>query len=662
MEPVEPPVEPEAKRKKRALLASFKDKARALKYAKAFAGEGLQERDEQLFCTFCNRFVPFDRKAAVRQHCEGKRQAGVSFAHLPEEKKMAVKHFKNKLGVQQAAEKKNALQRAMEQQLKRMFDAAAPASPGATLPVTMQADRLTVLETLWEAGVPLHALRSAKFVKLLEEPHMALGGEGGVRALIPALQQREADSVKAALSGRRVSFFFDGTKTNFLIEGVVARFLDGNLQPQQICVAVAPIKRSLNTPMLVTLLRKHVSDAGVPLKNVVGVMSDSGQPNPAAMTSWNTTARDSGAVDEVLLWVPCLMHAASNVGKTLRKQLPAVKSFMSGFKTMSNESEAARLLWAEVTGRACKQLSDKSFWHWWKCVRSVLKVKDRVAAFLREAGERQLAKKSVAKMREAWHDRLLVAKMEFCVSAGQVFRDMSLFLESDGFCVPFVQKHIRLVETFYASWPRTGRSTAAQHALIAPIINRLRESLPRDASVDALAFSLYDAGAAAAVHADSAILTGMADLLPLYRASGLFHPLQLLSETERPGFQEYLTTAISVLTSLKGIDQGSVQMLRLDLSAQIFAYQQACRDRARHLQANPKEDTPPNHWSWWLSIRAGVPAWFSVAEILVLLQPTSGAIERFFSLVKANTSTLQNNEAPEVFAARCMCLYNHAAQ
>jgi hypothetical protein len=356
------------------------------------------------------------------------------------------------------------------------------------------------------------------------------------------------------------------------------------------------------------------------------------------------------------------MHAASNVGKTLRKQLPAVKSFMSGFKTMSNESEAARLLWAESTGRACKQLSDKSFWHWWKCLRSVLKVKDRVAAFLREAGGRELAKKSVAKMREAWRDRLLVAKMEFCVSAGQVFRDMSLFLEGDGFCVPFVQKHIRLVETFYASWPRIRRPTAAQHALIAPIVNRLRESLPRDASVDALAFSLYDAGASAAVHADSSILTGMADLLPLYRASGLFHPLQFMSEAERPGFQEYLTTAINVLTSLKGIDQGSVQMLRLDLSAQIFTYQQACRDRARQLQANPKEDTPPNHWSWWLSIRAGVSAWFSVAEILVLLQPTSGAIERFFSLVKANTSALQNNEAPEAFAARCMCLYNHPAQ
>jgi hypothetical protein len=161
------PVEPEAKRKKRALLASHKDKARALKYAKAFAGEGLQERDEQLFCTFCNRFVPFDRKAAVRQHCEGQRQAGVSFASLPEEK-MALKHYKNKLGAQQAAEKKNALQRAMEQQLKCMFDAAAPASvaQGATLPVSMQTDRLIVLETLWEAGVPLHALRNAKFVKL----------------------------------------------------------------------------------------------------------------------------------------------------------------------------------------------------------------------------------------------------------------------------------------------------------------------------------------------------------------------------------------------------------------------------------------------------------------------------------------------------------------
>lgn len=657
--------ERDAKRAKRALLASHKDKAKALKYAKAFAGEGLVERDEKLFCTFCNRFVPFDRKAATRQHCEGKRVAGVSFASLSEEQKMTLKHYQNKVNAQQEAEKKNALQRAMERQLKLLFEAdnsPAPLRQGATLPAEMQADRLLVLETLWRAGVALNTLRNANFLKLVEEPHLALGGVDGVRALVPVVQQREAEAVKAALNGRRIALFIDGTKANFLIEGVVVRFLDDNLMPHQQCVGVSAIKRSLNTDMLVALLRKHITDVGVPFSHIVGIMSDSGQPNPAAIAKWNATARETGLVDETLLWLPCLMHAASNVGKTLRKQLPAVKNFMSGFKTMSNESEAARLLWADTTGHTCKQLSDKSFWRWWKCIKAVLKVKQHVAAFLRDAGGRKLSKKSIAKMAEAWQDPLLVAKMEFCIAAGQVFRDMSQFLEGDGFCMPFVQKHIRLVETYYATWPRANRASADQHHLIASIINRLRESRPRDAAVDALAGKLYDAGGAVAVHADSAILRDMAAVLPLYRACGLFHPLQFLTEAEREGFQAYLIKAIELLASLKGIAQSAAYMLSVELNGQVLTYQQLCRDRARHLQANPKEDTAPQLWNWWLSIRAGVPAWFSVAEVLVLLQPTSGAIERFFSLVKANTSALQNREAPEVFATRCMCLYNHSDQ
>ncbi len=160
--------------------------------------------------------------------------------------------------------------------------------------------------------------------------------------------------------------------------------------------------------------------------------------------------------------------------------------------------------------------------------------------------------------------------------------------------------------------------------------------------------------------------------LPLYRAANLFHPLRFLAETERAGFQGFVATAIDLLTSLKGMKNGNVQLQKIDMSAQMIAYQQACREHARHLQANPKEDTPPRLWEprlweprlweWWVSLSAAVPAWFSVARVLVLLQPTSAAIERFFSLVKANTSPLQNKEHDTTFETRCMYLYNHGTQ
>ena len=652
------------KRMKRALVATLVDAVKARKYARAFPGESFVERKGKLFCGYCNHDVPFDTKAAVRQHLHGQRTKGLlPFDERSEKEKRRIGHQAKKVDKLAAAAAKGDLKIQMERNRELLWahdrarDDVAPPR-GAHVPAENQADRVTVLETLWHVGIPVNNLRNARFLQLVEQPHVALGGVEGVRRVIPFAQTRALDAVKVAVKDRRVAVFIDGTKANFLVEGVVARFVDDKFNVRQMCIGVAAIAKSLNTDSLMLLLRKHLADVGLEHKNLIGVMSDCGQPNPAAMKKWNELAHEMGQPDETILWVPCLMHAASNVGLTLRKQLPAVKLFMSGYKKMSNESEAARQLWQDKTGEACKHLSDKSFWRWWDCIRGILNVQQHVGAFIREAVQRKVSKKSVAKMEEACKNPLLFAQMHFCIAAGQIFRDMGVLLEGDGFCLPFVHKHVSAAQDFYAMFPRLNRAQAAQHHLIAPIVDPLRLLRGHDARVADLPTTLYDVASAVAVHADSSILQGMASILPLYRAGSLLHPLRFLAEANRADFRPYLITAIEQLTSLKGIKAADVTQLKVDLNAQLIAYQRACRDRARHLAAAPQEDTPPALWTWWVSVRMDVPAWFSVAKILVLLQPTSAAIERFFSYVKANTSPLQHNESREVFAARCMSIYN----
>jgi hypothetical protein len=84
-------------------------------------------------------------------------------------------------------------------------------------------------------------------------------------------------------------------------------------------------------------------------------------------------------------------------------------------------------------------------------------------------------------MMEACKSPLLFAQMEFCISAGQIFRDMGVMLEGDGFCLPFVHKHVSAVQDFYAMWNRVQRAEAAGHHMIAPIYNALREVRRNDA-------------------------------------------------------------------------------------------------------------------------------------------------------------------------------------
>jgi hypothetical protein len=63
-----------------------------------------------------------------------------------------------------------------------------------------------------------------------------------------------------------------------------------------------------------------------------------------------------------------------------------------------------------------------------------------------------------------------------------------------------------------------------------------------------------------------------------------------------------------------------------------------------------------------VSIRTAVHVWGLLAEDHVLLQPTSGAAERFFSLAKANTSSLHNWESPGRCVVRWTCLYSRPDQ
>ncbi len=92
-----------------------------------------------------------------------------------------------------------------------------------------------VFKTLMEVGIPVTKLQSPRFVALIENAHQSLGGQNGVRQMQPVLQELVMDCVKVAVAGRLVSITFDGSKVNFAIEGMLARFLNDDHMPTVVC-------------------------------------------------------------------------------------------------------------------------------------------------------------------------------------------------------------------------------------------------------------------------------------------------------------------------------------------------------------------------------------------------------------------------------------------
>ena len=636
------------KRARRTDRTEFKNPERALQMAELFPDQSLEERDGLLWCAACSTSLRFNQKKSVRQHLFGQRQKGMdsqtAFVAKSEEEKLKLGHYFNLVELK-AAKKRATL----------VEEATKLTAKGSTLPLATSAARAEVYMTLVEVGIPIAKLENPKLVRLIEKEHPSLGGLSGMRTVQPVVRRMVLDSVKVAVKGLRLAVTFDGSKVNFSIEGMLARFLNDDFMPTSLCIGVKALQTSPTASIMRTLIKNHLAEAGVAIALVVAFCSDSGPPNPTAMSEWNSEASalyfGQELVDNCVLWLPCLMHAFSNAGTVLRKALVPVKKFMGGFKTMVNESSAGREAFARHTQQSCPGLSEKTFWAWYRRATPLLDVWQLIPPFLREAKQRTLAVKSVNKMAEAWAAKTLRAELIFCKAFGKTFHDASFELEGDGFCLPYVYQHIALVLQLKAE---VERDRVAFRLLSDAVHNALADGLP-PAAVDDFIKRLQRGANSVLEHFDRAVMSKMKDLMPLFRAAGLFEPRRFMVERSKPTFGAERGQMLDLLAGLKGVQPGT----RSGLDAEFLQYEIEVRNRLNELQLNPSLEAPSQLWMWWRGLRLKLPNFFEVASVLVLLQPSSAAIERFFATVKANSSEQQNGETPESLEVRSMCVYNN---
>jgi hypothetical protein len=96
-------------------------------------------------------------------------------------------------------------------------------------------------------------------------------------------------------------------------------FLDDNDDPRSLCVSVHKVPKGLNADTMLVLLQQDIQQQlGIEVENIVAFISDSGSPNGTCFKKFNKLANDLGTEETMwqkqVIWLPCLMHAMSNVG------------------------------------------------------------------------------------------------------------------------------------------------------------------------------------------------------------------------------------------------------------------------------------------------------------------------------------------------------------
>lgn len=628
-----------------------------------FIEQSLELEDElYLRCRACNKQVSCEKITRVNQHCFGVGHSAESFAALPEDLRLAKRHFANLVRLREDEHKQALIATLCDEYRAEMFEKHGAHVVGSTLPVENVTDRAQVLLSLWRAGVPVAKLDNPDFVRLIEDRHDALGGREGVRRMIPVAVRALQQQVTDAVAGRMLSIFFDGAMINEMVECVIVRFLTDVFAIRHLCIGVAMLSKSMTAATLKDALRMHLTEARVEDCQIVAATSDSAAVNSCMVDLWNDSASALYGLEfdaRRLFWLGCLSHALSNCGTAMRKEAAVLKLFFSSFKKMANTSTAARAVFQHVTGAACPLICDNRWFHWFDCAVRVYDKWAQMPYFLDQLMASGFASKSAHKMHTICRgsgQKWIVLEMEIraVIGFGKLFRDFCALLEGDGFVLPYVAECLRKLRNL-----TVGVLTQKhKHVLFVELAQSCRDRGISQQMIDGIIANLVPI-----------IKTGMdkfcasvweklpADRFELFDAAAIFHPLLFLVKVEELHWATSLIRHCARLSDVKGVPRNPIDF-RLKLVAEVETYKTEAQKFRAVIIAKPELDTPTRVWEWWCEIRLKVPAWFEIAQILVLIQPSSAIAERFYSVVKSQTSEQQNAEYSDTFAGRTMALFN----
>ena len=138
---------------------------------------------------------------------------------------------------------------------------------GESLPESTRIFRVKVVHAFLSAGIPLR--------DLLEENGHSLSSSTHLRQLVPFIHNNEMSMVQKEISGRHVSFIFDGTTHVAEAFVMILRYVDDQWCIQQRVVSLVLLAKSLAGEEVARLLIETLSTKlGIASANVIAATRD----------------------------------------------------------------------------------------------------------------------------------------------------------------------------------------------------------------------------------------------------------------------------------------------------------------------------------------------------------------------------------------------------
>lgn len=493
---------------------------------------------------------------------------------------------------------------------------------GETLPHSVQVYRIKVVSTFLRAGVPLSKIDC--FRSLLEETGYRLTDKRHLFDTIPFILNEEEERLKQELLHKDLSVVFDGTTRLGEALAVVARLVTDDWSIEQRLIRLKVLSKSLVGDELAREIIDVLSITyGIRSSSVIAIAKDGASVNGAAMRTISVVYPD-------LVNITCFSHMLNRVGEHF--VTPNLSEFTSLWISLFSHSSKAKLLWKSQTGKAMASYSPTRWWSKWEVQRQILEYFGDIEGFLRthqaDLG-RATGDKLIAFFDDIQKKSLLQLELAAVIDCGEKFVTACYTLEGDSALSLSTYEVINSVVAAIGTdhWPNLSAlsrslSSRSLSSHSPENVARLTEYGKSCVSKGCLYFQQQLSG-------------NFKTQLAVFKAAQFFSPHQI--QVTRPT-AAVLQQELSNFPFLKPAH----------ISKELPVY----------LAKSEGISSTLSSLEWWKNNSQSLPNFSQAARKVLLLLPSSGPVERVFSLLNSTFSDKQETSLFDYVEASVMLQYN----
>ena len=402
---------------------------------------------------------------------------------------------------------------------------------------------------------------------------------------------------------------------------VVLRYVDDNWDIKQKVCHLMLLAKSLSGEEVARQLITAIStELSIPSNLVIAFMRDRASVNSVAM-------RTVSVMYNSMIDIGCFSHTLDIVGEHMN--IPILNKFTKHWISLFSHSPKVRLAWRSTTGLSSPSYSATRWWSRFEVIHQMHDCFGDVAAFLRDDPDLPAItrQKLVAVLDDDPQCRKLKMELAVTVDGMEPFVKATYALEGDGMLSVTTYERIRTLYSHIAS---------NHHPNVTAIARQLANGNSTNEQI--LVTYTENCVRPAYEYFKDKFDNDLSCALQLFKLARYFSPAKF-SEI-RPTSSDLDSLSVFPFLNTEAIE---------GLKSELPKYLAAVEDVSP--QIDPLE--------WWKHHSTDLPKWASAAGRVALIQPSSAAAERVFSILASSFGKQQESSLQDYIQLSVMMQYNY---